>query len=170
MVLPYAAHAAPMQLLFHTGASFPAEYRGDALVTMRGSWNRGTVRAGGLAEGKPTTLKPFVSAFVSADGKAHFARPMSLAQIADGALLMADDANGVVYRFAYVAPSERGGVLRRKVQCAQQEPARHTGVPRVVPHIESSRARRPYARHPAGAHTIVRRRAHPQGDRQRENR
>lgn len=125
MVLPYAAHAAPMQLLFHTGASFPAEYRGDALVTMRGSWNRGTVRAGGLAEGKPTTLKPFVSGFVSADGKAHFARPMSLAQIADGALLMADDANGVVYRFAYVAPSERGGAKIDKKRLIGQRWGKH---------------------------------------------
>src|SRR5690606_31522789 len=36
----YVAHAAPMQLQFYRGTSFPAEYRDSAFVAMRGSWNR----------------------------------------------------------------------------------------------------------------------------------
>jgi glucose/arabinose dehydrogenase len=40
MTLGYTAHAAPMQMLFYRGSAFPADYQGDAFVTMRGSWNR----------------------------------------------------------------------------------------------------------------------------------
>ncbi|MBA3346827.1 MAG: PQQ-dependent sugar dehydrogenase, partial [Gemmatimonadales bacterium] len=38
--LTYTAHAAPMQMAFYDAAMFPAGYRGDAFVAMRGSWNR----------------------------------------------------------------------------------------------------------------------------------
>ena len=40
-------------------------------------------------------------------GKSHFARPMGLAMTKDGALLMADDANGVIYRIAYEGRDRR---------------------------------------------------------------
>ena len=40
MMLGYTAHAAPMQVVFASGAAVPSEYKGDAFVTMRGSWNR----------------------------------------------------------------------------------------------------------------------------------
>jgi glucose/arabinose dehydrogenase len=40
MVLEYAAHSAPMQMTFYTADRFPAAYRNDAFVAMRGSWNR----------------------------------------------------------------------------------------------------------------------------------
>lgn len=38
--LLYTPHAAPMQMAFYEGDRFPEEYRGDAFVAMRGSWNR----------------------------------------------------------------------------------------------------------------------------------
>jgi hypothetical protein len=40
MALGYTAHAAPMQMSFYNASQFPAEYQGDAFVSMRGSWNR----------------------------------------------------------------------------------------------------------------------------------
>ena len=40
MALGYTAHAAPMQMSFYNASKFPAEYQGDAFVSMRGSWNR----------------------------------------------------------------------------------------------------------------------------------
>ena len=40
IVMGYTAHAAPMQLAFYNASQFPAEYRGDAFISMRGSWNR----------------------------------------------------------------------------------------------------------------------------------
>lgn len=106
MVLGYAAHAAPMQLKFYTGNAFPSEYQGDAFVTMRGSWNTEPATGYEIARvhfenGQPASIKPFVTGFLTDNGKTHIARPVGLAVARDGSLLMADDANGVIYRVAY---------------------------------------------------------------------
>src|SRR3954467_15919656 len=37
----FHAHSAPLGLVFYTGNNFPAEYRGDAFVSLHGSWNSG---------------------------------------------------------------------------------------------------------------------------------
>ena len=106
MELGYTAHAAPMQLVFAAASHFPSAYRGDAFATMRGSWNR--MQPSGyeivrirFADGKPKSIEPFVSGFLTDGGKTHIARPVGLAWAKDGAMLMADDANGVIYRIAY---------------------------------------------------------------------
>jgi Raf kinase inhibitor-like YbhB/YbcL family protein len=106
MVLGYTAHAAPMQMVFYKGGSFPAEFNGDAFVTMRGSWNRDPSSGYEIvrirfANGEPVKFESFVSGFLTDGGKTHIARPMGLAVASDGALLMADDANGVIYRISY---------------------------------------------------------------------
>jgi len=112
MVVGWNAHAAPMQLAFYTGTAFPAEYRGDAFVTMRGSWNR--ARPSGydivrvrFTNGQATSVEPFLTGFLTDGGKTHFARPVGLAMARDGALLMADDANGVIYRVAYTGSAAK---------------------------------------------------------------
>lgn len=106
MVLGYTAHAAPMQMVFAANTHFPAEYRGDAFVTMRGSWNRQPASGYEIvrirfANGRPTGMEPFLTGFLTDGGTTHIARPVGLAVAKDGALLMADDANGVIYRIAY---------------------------------------------------------------------
>jgi Raf kinase inhibitor-like YbhB/YbcL family protein len=106
MVLGYTAHAAPMQFVFYKGAAFPREYRGDAFATMRGSWNRKPASGYEIVRvrfngGKPAAIEPFATGFLTDDGTTHIARPVGLAMTPDGALLMADDANGVLYRIAY---------------------------------------------------------------------
>ena len=113
MILGYTAHAAPMQMLFYRGgygpASFPAEYVGDAFVTMRGSWNRKPASGYEIVrvhfeDGQPKRIDPFVSGFLTDNGQTHIARPVGLAVARDGSLLMADDANGVIYRVSYQGP------------------------------------------------------------------
>ena len=37
--LGYVPHSAPMQMAFYDAAMFP-DWQGDAIVAMRGSWNR----------------------------------------------------------------------------------------------------------------------------------
>lgn len=113
MVVGYTAHAAPMQWVFGAGSAFPAEYQGDAFVTMRGSWNR--VPASGyeivrvrFENGQAKSVEPFVTGFLTDGGKTHIARPVGLALAKDGSLLMADDANGVIYRVAYTGNSGGG--------------------------------------------------------------
>lgn len=79
MTLGYTAHAAPMQLVFYTGRAFPAEYRGDAFVTMRGSWNRKPASGYEIVrieydDGKPQRITPFLGSFLADGGRSHFAR------------------------------------------------------------------------------------------------
>jgi glucose/arabinose dehydrogenase len=102
----YTAHAAPMQLVFYTGSAFPEKYRGGAFVTFHGSWNRKPPSGYEVvflpfdADGNPGAFEPFLSGFLVTDKgePAQFGRPTGLAVAADGALLFADDENGVVYR------------------------------------------------------------------------
>ncbi len=134
MVLGYTAHAAPMQLLFYRAGAFPAEYSGDAFATMRGSWNRS--KASGyeivrihFADGKPKSIEPFVTGFLTDGGKTHISRPVGLAVAKDGALLMADDANGVIYRIAYTG-NAKGTPLAAAPDGPMQEQAnKGNGVP-----------------------------------------
>ncbi|MCY1033096.1 PQQ-dependent sugar dehydrogenase [Corallococcus sp. BB11-1] len=106
-VLDYQAHSAPMSLTFYTGANFPSEYRGDAFVAMRGSWNRNPptgykiVRVRFDPLGNPTAFEDFASGWLGADGTTQFGRLVGTAVAADGTLLVADDANGVIYRIRY---------------------------------------------------------------------
>ncbi len=135
MVLGYTAHAAPMQLAFYTGGQFPQEYRGDAFVTMRGSWNRKPASGYEVVrirfrDGRPTDIEPFVTGFLVDNGQAHIARPVGLAMTKGGALLVGDDANGVIYRVSYregsaSGPSRTqvpGDVLRAQVSAGSGVP------------------------------------------------
>lgn len=111
-VLMYTAHAAPMQMLFYTGAQFPAEYKNDAFVAFRGSWNRTppsgyeVVRIRFDKAGNPTKFEPFLTGFLvkggAPDGKdAQFARIAGIAQMKDGSMLVSDDTNSIIYRVSY---------------------------------------------------------------------
>jgi glucose/arabinose dehydrogenase len=106
MVMGYKAHSAPMQLTYYTGSAFPEEYKNDAFVAMRGSWNRNppvgyeVVRVR-FSEGKPQSIEPFISGWLSGDGKSHFGRLVGIAEHPDGYLLLGDDKNGIMYRIAY---------------------------------------------------------------------
>ena len=106
-VIGYTAHTAPLQMAFYTGEQFPAEYRNDAFVAMRGSWNRKppagyeVVRIRFDESGKPQKIEPFVTGFLLDDGAAAFARLAGCAVAKDGSLLVGDDTNGVIYRIGY---------------------------------------------------------------------
>ena len=135
MVLGYTAHAAPMQMNFYSGTSFPAEYAGDAFATMRGSWNRNPASGYEIVRirfenGQPKSIEPFLTGFLTDGGKTHFARPVGLAVAKDGSLLMADDTNGVIYRVAYTGTAQK--VTEQKAAPAgvmEAQAARGVGVP-----------------------------------------
>jgi Raf kinase inhibitor-like YbhB/YbcL family protein len=141
MVMGYTAHAAPMQMLFYRGTNFPAEYQGDAFVTMRGSWNRSTpsgyevVRVR-FANGQATSMESFVTGFLTDGGRTHIARPVGLAMAKDGALLMADDANGVLYRIAYAGGNRATSALPAPPAASMQQQAqRGTKVPLALTRV-----------------------------------
>lgn len=111
--LVYDAHSAPISMEFYTANQFPAGYSGDAFVTLRGSWNRKkpsgykVVRVD-FEAGKPVRIDDFMTGFLISD-REHFGRIAGLTVARDGALLVTDDANGVIYRVAYT----RGAQARR---------------------------------------------------------
>lgn len=135
MVLGYTAHAAPMQMKFYTGSAFPSDYKGDAFATMRGSWNRNPASGYEIVrvhfeDGQPKTIEPFVTGFLTDGGKTHIARPVGLAVAKDGALLMADDANGVIYRVAYTGDAQKAAAAAAvPAGPMEQQASKGVGVP-----------------------------------------
>jgi len=100
------AHAADLGLAFYTGSQFPAKYHGAIFSTQHGSWNR-TVPAG--ARVMVTFLKPdghvagpsipFAEGWN--DNGIYNGRPVDVAQLYDGSLLVSDDLVGAIYRIWY---------------------------------------------------------------------
>jgi glucose/arabinose dehydrogenase len=106
------AHAAALGLLFYTGTQFPEEYRGDAYIACRGSWNRAKASGykilrvrlspSGTVEGG---YEEFLSGWNTTEGSTGtpqvFGRPVNLAIAKDGSLLISDDAGGAIWRLRY---------------------------------------------------------------------
>ena len=101
-----AAHAADLGLMFYTGTMFPEKYRGAIFSTQHGSWNR-TVPIGarvlvtflkpdGHVAGKS---EPFAEGWN--DNGYYLGRPVDVAQLHDGSLLVSDDLVGALYRIWY---------------------------------------------------------------------
>ena len=102
--LGYTSHAASMQMAFYNHNQFPAEYKNNAFVAMRGSWNRSQPSGYEIVrvkfeEGKPTSIMPFVTGFLSKEGSSG--RPVGVAVMPDGSLVFSDDQNGAIYRVSY---------------------------------------------------------------------
>ena len=80
-----------------------ASIGGDAFIAQRGSWNRKdpvgykVVRVR-FEDGQPVEVQDFLADFLTADRQSHFGRIAGLAVANDGALLVSDDTNGVIYR------------------------------------------------------------------------
>ncbi len=105
-------HSAPLGLTFYEAksgpAAFGAAYVGDAFVGLHGSWNRAQ-RTGykvvrlKVKNGVPTgAYEDFLTGFVLGD-RGVWGRPVGVAVAGDGALLVADDGSGVVWRVAHTA-------------------------------------------------------------------
>jgi glucose/arabinose dehydrogenase len=99
-------HSAPLGIAFYDKAMFPPEYRGDAFVTLHGSWNR-SKRTGykvirvRFENGHPTgEYDDFLTGFVRSD-RSVWGRPVGVTVAADGALLVSEDGNGTIWRGAW---------------------------------------------------------------------
>ena len=107
----FQAHSAPLGIAFYQGDNFPAEYRGSAFVTMRGSWNRPNrtgykvVRLLFDATGKPTgEYEDFMTGFVVSDTQV-WGTPIGVAVAKDGSLFVTEDSNGTIWRVSYQGPA-----------------------------------------------------------------
>lgn len=106
-VLTLPAHSAPLAMRFYQGTGFPAEMRGDAFIALHGSWNRRdpkgykVVRLRFGPSGQPLGFEDFLTGFLDAAGTVQFGRPVGLAWLPDGSMLVSDDSNGAIYRVSY---------------------------------------------------------------------
>lgn len=102
----FQAHSAPLGISFYEGAQFPPDFKGDAFVTLHGSWNRG-IRTGYkvvrliFENGKPTgEYEDFMTGFVISDAQA-WGRPVGVAVAKDGSLIVSEDGSGTIWRVTY---------------------------------------------------------------------
>jgi glucose/arabinose dehydrogenase len=104
------SHVAPLGLIFYPGAAFPARYRNGAFIALHGSWNRSEFAGYKVvfvpfADGRPAgPPEDFLGGFIQ-DGKAStvHGRPVGLAVLQDGSLLVTDDGANCIWRVT-VAP------------------------------------------------------------------
>ncbi len=104
-------HSAPLAMTFYQApasavAAFPPDDEGDAFVALHGSWNRAR-RTGykvirvRLRAGVPTGVyEDFMTGLVLDDDDV-WARPVGVAVAHDGALLVTEDGNGLMWRVTY---------------------------------------------------------------------
>ena len=103
------AHTASLGLAFGAGDALPPRYRGGAFVGQHGSWNRSVpvgykvvfVRFDAGRPGGPP--EEVLGGFLAPDGDAY-GRPVGVAIDRTGALLVADDVGGCVWRVRAGSP------------------------------------------------------------------
>ena len=101
------AHAADLGMVFYTGSMFPPQYRGAIFSAQHGSWNR-TVPVGARVmvtlfrpDGTPDRMEPFAEGWNDPARGEYSGRPVDVAQLPDGSLLVSDDRGGALYRISY---------------------------------------------------------------------
>ena len=103
----FPAHQAQLGLTFYNGKKFPAKYQGGIFVASHGSWNR-KAASGGLinfvpikADGTAGPAEVFAEGFLDPETGIYRGRPVDVAPMKDGSLLISDDYAGAIYRVTY---------------------------------------------------------------------
>jgi glucose/arabinose dehydrogenase len=105
----FPAHQAQLGMAFASGNMFPEKYRNGMFVASHGSWNR-TKASGALinfvslkADGTADKSEVFAEGWMDANG-VYRGRPVDVAMMKDGSMLISDDFAGAIYRVTYSAP------------------------------------------------------------------
>jgi len=106
----FPAHQAQLGMTFYSGKMFPAKYQGGMFVASHGSWNRSPA-SGALidfvslkADGHANKEEVFAEGWLNKDTGVYTGRPVDVAVMKDGSLLVSDDYAGAIYRITYSAP------------------------------------------------------------------
>lgn len=99
------SHTASLGLAFYTAKTFPAKYRNGAFIAQHGSWNRDPISGYKVVfvpfkDGKPAG-KPedFLTGFIIDPKKKEVrGRPVGLAILPDGSMLVTDDKTNTIWR------------------------------------------------------------------------
>jgi len=103
------SHTASLGLVFYDKNQFPSAYHNGVFVAQHGSWNRSTLAGYKVVfvpflNGKPTgPPQDFLTGFKvegSTDSEVR-GRPVDVALLADGSMLVTDDVNNTVWRVSY---------------------------------------------------------------------
>lgn len=100
------AHAADLGMTFYSGQMFPEQYRGGIFSAQHGSWNRTTPIGARIMftslkeDGTADTTKVFAEGWLSPNNE-YLGRPVDVAVLPDGSLLVSDDYVGAIYRISY---------------------------------------------------------------------
>lgn len=97
-------HVAALGLEFYTGTLFPEDYRGSIFIAEHGSWNRSKkigyrISIVHLEDGWPARYETFAEGWLKK--QRSLGRPVDILMLADGSLIVSDDANGKLYRIYY---------------------------------------------------------------------
>ena len=102
----FPAHQAQLGMAFYTGKKFPSKYQGGIFVASHGSWNR-TEPSGALinfipvnADGTAGQSEVFAEGWLDETG-IYKGRPVDVAVMKDGSMLVSDDYVGAIYRISY---------------------------------------------------------------------
>ncbi len=101
------AHAADLGMTFYTGNQFPAQYKGGIFSAQHGSWNRTDPIGARILytavdeEGNAAGTQVFADGWLDAQTGEYLGRPVDVAQLRDGSILVSDDLVGAVYRISY---------------------------------------------------------------------
>jgi glucose/arabinose dehydrogenase len=106
-VVEMVAHAADLGMMFYTGRQFPAKYRGGIFSAQHGSWNRTTPVGARVMftsvneDGSVGETSVFAEGWLVDETGEYLGRPVDVAQLADGSILVSDDFAGAIYRIWY---------------------------------------------------------------------
>jgi glucose/arabinose dehydrogenase len=100
------SHTASLGLVFYEATAFPSTYKNGAFVAQHGSWNRSHFSgykvvfvpfSNGKPSGKP---QDFMTGFIANEDEVY-GRPVGLAILKDGSLLVTDDGGGRIWKISY---------------------------------------------------------------------
>ena len=106
------AHAADLGLAFYTGKTFPAKYQGGLFSAQHGSWNRTKPIGARIlftsmkADGTADKTEVFADGWLDNDTGLYRGRPVDVAMMKDGSMLISDDFAGALYRVSYVGDAK----------------------------------------------------------------
>jgi glucose/arabinose dehydrogenase len=102
--ITFTSHSTPIGITFLAKTKFPVEYKNDAIIAMRGSWNREQLSGYKLVRVKfngetPVEVVDFATGWLN--NNEAWGRPVDVISGPDGALYVSDDRAGYIYRISY---------------------------------------------------------------------
>ena len=103
----FPAHQAQLGMAFYNGKQFPDKYKGGMFVAAHGSWNHSKATGALInfipvnANGSAGKAEVFADGWLDSETGTYRGRPVDVAPMKDGSMLVSDDYAGAIYRISY---------------------------------------------------------------------